>query len=607
MATDLFNNLISGMTSVLGLENSVTTKISENISDEKFANVFDNAKSKYMSKESSSENLSKSLVSESNKDAKVEEKQHVERETEKALEQVAEDEYKPEEGSSTVVEKENGEKTDTQEVKETQTDSDVKDETENQEQENKDFAEGQEQKTQGNKVTDEKVLGIVNTTLNNMLLSNVEIEIPVSQETEMQEISQGNELSQETTSTISGEMIDVNTDIKPDADILNEYKATVNEKIDLVGNNQKTTYALEDVEDLVNSEKKNLVESKEVEGVAKSEEIVSMLSKELDFSSSVETDSVSEIEKVAANDTLVRADDLMEQITDELGQKNDELQTAEISQEIIDDMGVTIRSVEKSESSGSESKQGGNAFDSRSNAKEEIIRMTLESNSQPLSEIQPAETFVNNSVTSSTSVAGLAATTVNSSIEIPNLNVSNLSSQQIINVGVQHQMSETETDVLNQISAKLTTLQDGANSKVQIILQPENLGKVSVEILNTKEGVIAKLVAESPQVKEILDKSIESLKNSIATQGVNVNNISVKVEETTSSQNANMGFEQEQFDRESAKHSHQQQSENTDKASNVNINSLEKEIKEQSTEVENTSKVEGSEVINENGSISVVV
>ena len=58
MATDLFNNLISGMTSVLGLENSVTTKISENISDEKFANVFDNAKSKYMSKESSSENLS---------------------------------------------------------------------------------------------------------------------------------------------------------------------------------------------------------------------------------------------------------------------------------------------------------------------------------------------------------------------------------------------------------------------------------------------------------------------------------------------------------------------------------------------------------------------
>lgn len=100
----------------------------------------------------------------------------------------------------------------------------------------------------------------------------------------------------------------------------------------------------------------------------------------------------------------------------------------------------------------------------------------------------------------------------------------------------------TKADVLNQVTTKFEQLKDGTTTKVNIILKPENLGKVSVELISRPEGVSAKILADTTQVKEILDKSIDTLKNSLQTQGVNVNNISVKVVE--GSQGAELSFSQ---------------------------------------------------------------
>lgn len=100
-----------------------------------------------------------------------------------------------------------------------------------------------------------------------------------------------------------------------------------------------------------------------------------------------------------------------------------------------------------------------------------------------------------------------------------------------------------QTDIMNQVNAKFEELQKSGNNKVSIILQPENLGRVSVEIMNSKDGIVAKMTTDSQQVKELFDKNVEALKSNLSSQGVNVNNI--KVECTQES--ANHGMEQEQF------------------------------------------------------------
>lgn len=100
-----------------------------------------------------------------------------------------------------------------------------------------------------------------------------------------------------------------------------------------------------------------------------------------------------------------------------------------------------------------------------------------------------------------------------------------------------------QTDIMNQVNAKFEELQKSGNNKVSIILQPENLGRVSVEIMNSKDGIMAKMTTDSQQVKDLFDKNVEALKSNLSSQGVNVNNI--KVECTQES--ANHGMEQEQF------------------------------------------------------------
>ena len=163
------------------------------------------------------------------------------------------------------------------------------------------------------------------------------------------------------------------------------------------------------------------------------------------------------------------------------------------------------------------------------------------------------------------------------------------------------------TSIQNQITNKITLPQDNGTSKVNIILQPENLGKVTVEIMQTKDGVAAKIAAETPQIKELLDKSIESLKNNIAAQGVNVNNITVKVEESASAQNSNLGFEQEQFNREASSQSNQErqtnqsQKKNTDTTTNTSP-----EILAQDEDI-NTSPTQGERIHEHNGSINLTV
>ena len=103
-----------------------------------------------------------------------------------------------------------------------------------------------------------------------------------------------------------------------------------------------------------------------------------------------------------------------------------------------------------------------------------------------------------------------------------------------------------QTNILKQTEEALGELTT-KNPKVNIILQPENLGKVLVELQSGKDGLVAKFAVNSAEVKEIFDKNIDGLKSSLAAQGVNVDNIVVKLDSSANVDNNYLNFQNEQF------------------------------------------------------------
>lgn len=126
-----------------------------------------------------------------------------------------------------------------------------------------------------------------------------------------------------------------------------------------------------------------------------------------------------------------------------------------------------------------------------------------------------------------------------------------------------------KTDVLAQIHTKLDQMKDDTTTKVTIVLKPENLGKVHLELVSGKDGISAMMTAENAQVKELLDKNLDGLKNSLGTQGVNVNNVTVKISETQAQQQQNDLFEHNQNEFEqNAKNQHNKNESDNNTAEN---------------------------------------
>ena len=181
----------------------------------------------------------------------------------------------------------------------------------------------------------------------------------------------------------------------------------------------------------------------------------------------------------------------------------------------MEDKNTVVTQTTAQESSSQQ--QNGNL--SQNNAQEQVVKMSVEANSDTGNvQFNGAENFV------SKMDAGLSAASKTSS-----------SMQNTLNTN----------SIMEQVNKQFEQLQQSASNKVSIVLQPENLGRVSVEIMNTKDGITAKMMTDSQQVKDLFDKNIEALKSNLSAQGVNVNNI--KVECTQESANNAMNFEREQF------------------------------------------------------------
>lgn len=88
--------------------------------------------------------------------------------------------------------------------------------------------------------------------------------------------------------------------------------------------------------------------------------------------------------------------------------------------------------------------------------------------------------------------------------------------------------------ILDQITKHLDGLQN--NGKVNILLNPESLGKVNIQLLSTKEGLTAQFTVTTQEAKDMLTKGLDGLKESLGAHGVAVDNVSVKVADSQKSE-----------------------------------------------------------------------
>lgn len=88
--------------------------------------------------------------------------------------------------------------------------------------------------------------------------------------------------------------------------------------------------------------------------------------------------------------------------------------------------------------------------------------------------------------------------------------------------------------IIDQITKQLEGLYN--NSKVNIVLNPEALGKVNIQLMSTKEGLMAQFTVNTPEARDLLMKGLDGLKDSLLSHGVNVDNVSVKMNEAQKSE-----------------------------------------------------------------------
>ena len=106
------------------------------------------------------------------------------------------------------------------------------------------------------------------------------------------------------------------------------------------------------------------------------------------------------------------------------------------------------------------------------------------------------------------------------------------------------QVSQTTSDkIIEQISKQMENLQNG--SRVNLIMNPESLGKVSIQLINTEEGLSAQFTVATQDAKNLIMKGLDGLKETLLAHGVNVDNVTVKLNEAQESEYNSDWTEQE--------------------------------------------------------------
>jgi flagellar hook-length control protein FliK len=101
-----------------------------------------------------------------------------------------------------------------------------------------------------------------------------------------------------------------------------------------------------------------------------------------------------------------------------------------------------------------------------------------------------------------------------------------------------------KSDILNQIIKKADVIVQGSHQEMIMKLEPESLGKLNLKLVVENGLVTAKFIAESQQVKEVLESSFNQLKDALQEKGIAVQGFSVSVNQQGAEFSSGQGFEQ---------------------------------------------------------------
>ncbi|QUH26280.1 flagellar hook-length control protein FliK [Serpentinicella alkaliphila] len=84
-------------------------------------------------------------------------------------------------------------------------------------------------------------------------------------------------------------------------------------------------------------------------------------------------------------------------------------------------------------------------------------------------------------------------------------------------------------NIMTQIASQINKVNLNGLNEIKIQLMPENLGKLSLKISTTDNLVSAKIIAESIQIKEIIESNLNQLRDSLSEKGISISNVEVFV------------------------------------------------------------------------------
>ncbi len=115
-----------------------------------------------------------------------------------------------------------------------------------------------------------------------------------------------------------------------------------------------------------------------------------------------------------------------------------------------------------------------------------------------------------------------------------------------------HDLFSEEKQILQQLTGWLTSHRSNELQSIRLNLSPETLGTIQIDLSVQNQQVKAELVASSAEVKELLEKHQDLLRNGLADNGLRVDQFTVRLEETAAYQaGGSMNFNNRFFQRES--------------------------------------------------------
>ena len=113
--------------------------------------------------------------------------------------------------------------------------------------------------------------------------------------------------------------------------------------------------------------------------------------------------------------------------------------------------------------------------------------------------------------------------------------IKNISFEKVLQQNQNIQTKIESSNIFNQISDKLQNLNPSAAQKLTMVLRPYDLGRLSIELSVNEKGLSTHILVQNADVKNYIEKNIDSLRQHLSDAGVNVNTIQIKTAGETGS------------------------------------------------------------------------